>query len=107
MAGTASAAGLHAARIDNLRPNFGGTTEQTRTRPKDENHARHRTQVQLDKPGRGRIYNSIAETIGNTPLVRIAADNRLFEKGCNADILLKLEYLQPGWPASRTASAWA
>ena len=27
--------------------------------------------IELDKPGRGRIYNSILETIGNTPLVRI------------------------------------
>ena len=27
--------------------------------------------VKLDKPMRGRIYDSIVETIGNTPLVRI------------------------------------
>jgi cysteine synthase A len=47
----------------------------------------------FDKPLRGRIYASIAETIGNTPLVRIpritAAD------GIKADICLKLEFFNP------------
>jgi cysteine synthase len=43
--------------------------------------------------GRGRIYNSITETIGNTPLVRL---NRLAKKhGVKADILLKLEFFNP------------
>jgi len=47
----------------------------------------------FDAPGRGRIYDSIAETIGNTPLVR----NRrlLAEEGIAADILLKLEFFNP------------
>jgi cysteine synthase A len=49
--------------------------------------------LKLDKPGRGRIYDSIAETIGNTPLVRIprmaAAD------GAKADVTLKLEFFNP------------
>ena len=33
----------------------------------------HQAQARLafDKPGRGRVYGSILETIGNTPLVRI------------------------------------
>ena len=45
------------------------------------------------KVGRGRIYNSITETIGNTPLVRL---NRLAEKhGVKANILLKLEFFNP------------
>jgi cysteine synthase A len=45
------------------------------------------------KPGRGRIYNSITETIGNTPLVRLA---RLPQQaGVKADILLKLEFFNP------------
>jgi len=45
------------------------------------------------KPGRGRIYNSITETIGDTPLVRLA---RLPELGgVKADILLKLEFFNP------------
>ncbi|HEY5048695.1 MAG TPA: cysteine synthase A [Rhizomicrobium sp.] len=43
--------------------------------------------------GRGRIYNSITETIGDTPLVRMA---RLPQKaGAKADILLKLEFFNP------------
>ena len=44
-----------------------------------------------DKPGRGRIYNSITETIGNTPLVRL---NRM-SKNAKADVLLKLEFFNP------------
>jgi cysteine synthase len=47
----------------------------------------------FDAPGRGRIYDSIAETIGNTPLVRIrrlSAEARI-----TADILLKLEFFNP------------
>lgn len=46
-----------------------------------------------DKPGRGRIYNDITETVGNTPLVRL---NKLAqEKNIKADILLKLEFFNP------------
>ncbi|WP_134498565.1 cysteine synthase A [Microvirga pakistanensis] len=45
------------------------------------------------KPGRGRIYGSITDTIGNTPLVRL---NRLpREHGVDAEILLKLEFFNP------------
>jgi cysteine synthase len=45
------------------------------------------------KPGRGRIYGSITDTIGNTPLVRL---NRLpKEHGVDAEILLKLEFFNP------------
>ena len=45
------------------------------------------------KPGRGRIYDSITDTIGNTPLVRL---NRLAHKhGIKAHILLKLEFFNP------------
>jgi cysteine synthase len=44
-------------------------------------------------PGRGRIYDSITDTIGDTPLVRL---HRLpKESGCKADILLKLEFFNP------------
>lgn len=47
----------------------------------------------FDKPGRGRVYNSILETIGNTPLVRIG---RLAEEaGCRAEVLAKLEFFNP------------
>ena len=47
----------------------------------------------LDKPMRGRIYDSIAETIGNTPLVR--APRFMAEAGVKAEILLKLEFFNP------------
>jgi len=48
---------------------------------------------EIKKPGRGRIYNNIIETIGDTPLVRL---NRMAqEAGVVADILLKLEFFNP------------
>ncbi|MFC5421136.1 MAG: cysteine synthase A [Stutzerimonas stutzeri] len=44
-------------------------------------------------PGRGRIYDSITDTIGDTPLVRL---NRLpAERGVTATILAKLEFFNP------------
>ncbi|MGO4171341.1 cysteine synthase A [Bosea sp. TAF32] len=44
-------------------------------------------------PGRGRIYNSITDTIGDTPLVRL---NRLpADRGVKATILAKLEFFNP------------
>ena len=45
------------------------------------------------KPGRGRVYNSITETIGDTPLVRLQRMPK--EAGAKADILLKLEFFNP------------
>ena len=43
--------------------------------------------------GRGRIYKSIAETIGNTPLVRL---NRIAKaEGAKAEVLVKLEFFNP------------
>src|SRR6195952_5095361 len=47
----------------------------------------------FDRPLRGRIYDSIAETIGNTPLVRIP--KILAEEGITADVVLKLEFFNP------------
>ncbi len=47
----------------------------------------------FDKPLRGRIYDSIAETIGNTPLVRIPRISA--EEGLTADVCLKLEFFNP------------
>jgi cysteine synthase A len=44
-------------------------------------------------PGRGRVYNSITETIGDTPLVRLEKFAR--EKGIVADLLAKLEFFNP------------
>ena len=56
-------------------------------------NVQNNTRVILDKPGRGRIYDSILETIGNTPLVRIG---RLAnETGCQAEVLAKLEFFNP------------
>ncbi|HTU56012.1 MAG TPA: cysteine synthase A [Acetobacteraceae bacterium] len=49
--------------------------------------------VSFDTPLRGRIYDSIAETIGNTPLVRIPRICR--EEGITADVCLKLEFFNP------------
>ena len=54
--------------------------------------AEHKPLV-FDRPLRGRIYDSIAETIGNTPLVRIPRIAR--EEGISADICLKLEFFNP------------
>lgn len=45
------------------------------------------------KPGRGRIYSSITETVGDTPLVRL--DKLALEKGVKATILAKLEFFNP------------
>ncbi|MBN9061503.1 MAG: cysteine synthase A [Rhizobiales bacterium 65-9] len=52
-----------------------------------------RQQDVAQAPGRGRIYQSITETIGDTPLVRL---NRLpAERGVKAEILAKLEFFNP------------
>ena len=45
------------------------------------------------KPGRGKIYSSITETIGNTPIVRL--DKLAKEKGVKANLLAKLEFFNP------------
>lgn len=47
----------------------------------------------VSKPGRGRIYSSITETIGNTPLVRL--DRLRAHLGLEADLLAKLEFFNP------------
>ncbi|MER9331487.1 cysteine synthase A [Mesorhizobium sp. M0488] len=44
-------------------------------------------------PGRGRIYNSITDTIGDTPLVRL--DKFAREKGVVANLIAKLEFFNP------------
>jgi cysteine synthase A len=44
-------------------------------------------------PGRGRIYNSITDTIGDTPIVRL--DRIAKEKGVAANLLAKLEFFNP------------
>ncbi len=42
---------------------------------------------------RGRIYDDITETIGNTPLIRL----RRVTAGCHAEVLAKLENFNPLW----------
>src|ERR1041384_5640844 len=51
------------------------------------------TNAALHRPGRGRVFDSIVEAIGNTPIVRL---RRLPQQhGVNATILAKLEYFNP------------
>ncbi len=49
--------------------------------------------VERRKPGRGRVYGSITETIGDTPLVRL--DRLARAEGVNANLLAKLEFFNP------------
>ena len=42
---------------------------------------------------RGRIYDDITQTVGNTPLIRL----RRITKGCKADVVAKLENFNPLW----------
>jgi cysteine synthase len=47
----------------------------------------------LHRPGRGRVFDSIVDAIGDTPIVRL---NKLPKmRGINATILAKLEYFNP------------
>lgn len=43
--------------------------------------------------GRGKVYNDITETIGHTPLVRVARMAKA--AGAKADVLVKLEFFNP------------
>ena len=49
--------------------------------------------VHFHTGGRGKVYNSIVETIGNTPMVRLNAIAD--EAGCVATIYAKLEFFNP------------
>jgi cysteine synthase A len=49
--------------------------------------------MEQGKPGRGRIYDSITQTIGDTPLVRLHRMPKA--AGVKADVLLKLEFFNP------------
>lgn len=49
--------------------------------------------VELDRPGRGRIYDNILATIGNTPLIRLHALAK--KANCVADVLVKAEFFNP------------
>ena len=57
--------------------------------PKSDLHAT----ASARRPGRGHIFASITDTIGDTPIVRL---NRLPQmKGVKADVLAKLEFFNP------------
>lgn len=43
-----------------------------------------KSDLTFDAPGRGRVYNNIIETIGNTPLVRL---NRVAADAGNRDVI--------------------
>ncbi|MEZ5758767.1 MAG: cysteine synthase A [Emcibacteraceae bacterium] len=50
-------------------------------------------QADIQKVGRGRIYNDVSEFIGNTPMVRLS---RLMKaEGLDAEILAKIEFVNP------------
>jgi cysteine synthase len=51
------------------------------------------TSAPAKKPGRGRIYDSITETIGETPIVRL--DKIAKAEGVSARLLAKLEFFNP------------
>jgi cysteine synthase A len=58
------------------------------SRPKSENPS-----VSYHTKGRGRLYDSILETIGDTPMVRL---NRLaLDAGCVGTVYAKLEFFNP------------
>jgi len=48
---------------------------------------------QTHKPGRGKVYASITETVGDTPIVRL--DKLAKETGVKANLLAKLEFFNP------------
>jgi cysteine synthase A len=47
----------------------------------------------IAEQGRGRIYDDITQTIGNTPLIRL----RRITEGCHATVIAKLENFNPLW----------
>jgi len=49
--------------------------------------------TQMISPGRGRIYDSIIDTVGNTPLVRL--DRLAAKLDSHAEVLAKLEFFNP------------
>src|SRR5260370_4051019 len=47
----------------------------------------------VHRPGRGRVFDSIVDAIGDTPIVRLRKLPQMH--GVNATILAKLEYFNP------------
>ena len=48
----------------------------------------------VHRPGRGRVFDSIVDAAGDTPIVRLR--NLPKAHGVSATILAKLEYFNPG-----------
>jgi cysteine synthase len=55
--------------------------------------ARKSPTAHAHEPGRGRVFDSITDTIGDTPLVRLQRLAK--EKGVSANLLAKLEFFNP------------
>ncbi len=60
---------------------------------KDETRAGLKTVQKMGEWGRGRVYDDISQTVGNTPLVRLAQLQNA--TSIHANILLKLEFFNP------------
>jgi cysteine synthase A len=63
-------------------------TAQHKPQPQDQE-----AQVTFRTKGRGRVYDSIVDTVGDTPLVRLNALTK--EAGCVATVYAKLEFFNP------------
>jgi len=65
---------------------------QVTTRQGTTRHARRATKPNA-KPGRGRVFGSITEAVGNTPIVKLVRLPLMHD--VKANILAKLEFLNP------------
>jgi cysteine synthase A len=66
---------------------------QTNAKASDTGGTRAQVPVSGHKPGRGRLFNSITETIGDTPIVRLRRLAKI--RGVEAHLLAKLEFFNP------------
>ena len=63
------------------------------TGPSHDSRIKIKTLDATQSWGRGKVYNDITETIGQTPLVRLAKIGKA--AGAKADVLMKLEFFNP------------
>ncbi len=82
------------------RPSRGNTASarfgqeiQQAPKPSEPDNAEDDEMADTTRRGRGKIYNSITETIGDTPLVRL--DKVARDKGVEAKLVAKLEFFNP------------
>jgi cysteine synthase len=64
-----------------------------RSRPQESIMEPSSTTGAVHRPGRGRVFDSIVEAVGDTPIVRLRKLPQ--QHGVHATILAKLEYLNP------------